>query len=433
MQPRRTALLSVLALTAALSACSTDDRRRVDAKREPGPRDALNIEATQPKVTATRPQRDAFAKASNALGFDLMKQVGAAPGNYVLSPASISMALSMAFAGAKTETAAQMRTALHLEGSLEDIAAGAGGTIQALEELPAPTTIRVANRLFGEQSSKFEAPFLALTREGFGAALVPVNFIGDPDAARLAINDWASYETEQRVTGLLPEGSVTPDTRLVLANAIYFLGTWATPFPERRTDDRPFTKSGGATADVKTMHLSERVRHVSKDGLSAIALAYEGAPLSMLLLLPDAPDGLPALEASLDAAKVEAVVGALSPKEVVMSIPRFELAPETSLSLTKILSALGMPLAFDGASADFSGMSTTARLKISDVFHKAFIKVSEKGTEAAAATGVVMAASASPAATPPLRFVADHPFLFLVRDDVTGAILFAGRVADPGH
>jgi serpin B len=214
---RRTALTAALATSLLLPSCTSNTV--ADGPEKP-PRENLHVEAPAhrpPPPSAA--QRVAVAKSSNALGVDLMKTVGRSPGNYVLSPMSISMALSMAFAGASGETEAEMRRVLHLEGSVAEIAAASGGYIQAMEELPAPLTLRIANRLFGERSAEFEPTFVGLTSEGFGAPLVRVDFLGAPDAARVAINDWAAYETEQHITGLLPEGAVTTDSRLVLANA----------------------------------------------------------------------------------------------------------------------------------------------------------------------------------------------------------------------
>lgn len=429
--PPGSALL-VLALASALGGCGS--KNESTPSKGPAPRDALHVEApTKPLEAPTREQRAAFAKSTNAFGIDLMKAVGATPGNYVLSPASVSAALTMTFAGARGETEAEMRRVLSLDGPVADVAASAGRTLQALEDLPAPITLRVANRLFGEQTITFEPAFLSLAKDTLGAPLVPVDFIGKPDAARLAINDWASFETDQRINDLLPDDAVTPATRLMLANAIYFLADWASPFKASNTKSEPFTTGDKSRADARMMHQTESARFVARDGFSALSLGYEGGSLSMMLILPDAIDGLPAVEASLDSTKIDAIARDQRSEEVIMAIPRFELSPPT-IPLSEVLRKLGMRSAFDGARADFSGMSTSTRLQITDVFHKAFIKVSEKGTEAAASTMVAAGlASASPVVNPPKRFVADHPFLFLIRDDAAGTILFAGRVDDPTH
>ena len=375
-----------------------------------------------------------LARGSNAFGLELYRNLRTSPGNLVFSPASITTALAMTWGGARGETAAQMKQVLRFEGSPSEVMQASGKLAAALQDPSRPIVFRIANRLFGEKSYRFEPAYLDATKAAFGAALEPVDFRRAAEAARVLINGWVEEKTEKRIRNLVPQGGVSRETRLVLVNAIYFLGDWEEPFKKQATGPRPFSVSQSQKKDVATMHAVEHFRFVAKDGLKAVELPYKGGSMSMLVLLPDAVDGLSALEASLSAERLDDIVKSLSPVRVFVALPKFEIDPPGSLPLGDVLQTLGMKAAFSPDKADFTGMANPPdpadRLFISQVFHKAFVRVDEKGTEAAAATAVVMErAAAMPQKTE--EFKADHPFLFFIRDNASGMILFMGRVADP--
>ncbi len=383
-----------------------------------------------------REEMSRLARSSNAFGLDLYRKLRTTPGNLVVSPASVTTALAMAWGGAKGETAAEMKNVLHFDGSPAEVTQSSGKLMAALTAPSRPIVFRIANRLFGEKSYRFEPAFLESTRAAYGAALEPVDFKGAPEGARALINGWVEGQTEKRIRDLVPPGGVKPLTRLALVNAIYFLGDWETPFKKEATRPMSFFVSATDKKDVATMHRLERLPFAQKEGLKALELPYKGGDLSMLVVLPDRIDGVRTLEESLTAAQLDAIVSSLAPTRVSVSLPKFEVDPPTSLALGDTLQAMGMALAFDPERADFTGIANPPdprdRLSISSVFHKAFVKVDEKGTEAAAATAVVMVAGT--AARPqenPVEFKADHPFLFFIRDNESGMVLFLGRVADP--
>ncbi|MDP3221115.1 MAG: serpin family protein, partial [Deltaproteobacteria bacterium] len=378
----------------------------------------------------------AAAQGLNRLGTDLYARLRSQAGNLAVAPGSIAIAFGMTEAGARGDTLEEMRRVLHsgLDATRQAAALGAlsarwnGG-------LGDGVTARTANRLFGHQRYAFEAPYVALTGSAFAAPLERVDFAG-ASAARARINGWVAEQTMDKIRDLLPDGAVNADTRLVLVNAMYLRAPWETPFPEHATRDEAFHVGGGAAGTpVPTMSLSGRLSYAQGAGFKAVELPYRGGQLAMDILLPDARDGLPALEAQLTSERIQATVDALSPSQVALRLPRFRVSTE-SLSLRGALTALGMNLPFDRNRADFTGManppSPADRLFISDAFHKVFVDVAEAGTEAAAATAVVMGRRGRlPPSAPPTPFVVDRPFVFIIRDLRTGAVLFLGRVLDP--
>ncbi|WP_394828255.1 serpin family protein [Pendulispora albinea] len=387
-----------------------------------------------PAPAATGDALARLAKDSNAFGFDLYQRVRAQKGNLVVSPASITTALSMAWGGAKGDTADQMKKALHFDGTQTEVMQAAGKLSSSLTDPSRPIKFRIANRLFGEKTYKFEPAYLETTKVNYGAPLEAVDFIKGFEPARARINGWVEDQTEKRIKNLIPPNALTKDTRLVLVNAIYFLGDWQSPFDKESTKPGPFQLTATSKKDVPTMHNELHVRYAEQNGVKAVELPYKGNNMSMLVVVPDKVDGLEPVEKSLDNAKLDGLVSALKSETVNVSLPKFEINPAESLSLGDRLKEMGMVLAFDRTRADFTGManppSPEDRLYISKVFHKAFIRVDEKGTEAAAATATVMMRATSM----PLKvvsFKADHPFLFFIRDNATGMILFSGRVADP--
>jgi serpin B len=375
-----------------------------------------------------------LAAASNAFGFDLWSRMRATPGNLALSPASISTALAMTWGGAKGDTAAEMKQTLRLTVDADAAMAGWGKLSAALQDRSRSLRLRIANRLFGEQTYKFEPAYLDRTKAAFGAPLEALDFAHAPEPARAHINKWVEDQTEQRIKDLLPPRSVTSDTRLVLVNAIYFLADWQEQFERQATIERPFSIAPGKTRPAKLMRREGRYRLAQAGGVSVLELPYVGGDAAMLVVLPDKVDGLEAVEKSLDAAKLTAWTQALADREVFVWLPRFVVDPPAAMELAKPLQALGMARAFDAGRADFTGIANPPkpndRLYIGAVFHKAFVKVDEKGTEAAAATAVMMPKGAG-MPPQPIEFKADHPFLFFIVDKASGLVLFMGRVAEP--
>lgn len=376
-----------------------------------------------------------FAKSNNAFAFDLYRQVAGAEPNLALSPFSLSTALTMTWAGAKTETETEMRSVLHLDGPRERVLTDAGKVnawVQGAGQTR-PFELKGVNRLFGEQTTTFETPFLNDTKRAFGAPLAPMDFKNAADTARGAINGWVEEHTNKRIKELIPGGALDASTRLVLVNAVYFLAEWATPFEKHATYGASFSTAAG-DKQVETMHAMDNFQLAEGDGVKALELAYKGDSLSMVLVLPNAKDGLATLERTLTPERLAGLRASMKSTLVRVSLPKFEIDPAQALGLGGALKQLGMPLAFEAGRADFTGIAKPAskaeELYISEVFHKAFVKVDEKGTEAAAASAVVMA-EAGAAIVANVEFTADHPFLFFIVDRQSGTILFMGRVADP--
>jgi serpin B len=387
-----------------------------------------------PRANATVDDAKAAAAAINDFGFDLHRRLSEKSGNLVFSPASVAIALGMARAGARGETAAQMDTVLRGVAS-DDHAAWLNGLDQALatrsgtfeddEGNAHELTLDIANAYFAQRDYAFEESFLEALASRFDAGMQLVDFIADAESARGLINEWAAEQTRGRIPEVLQPGDVTGDTRLALVNAIYLKAPWLRPFQVDQTTDEPFTKLDGSTVKVPTMHAST-ASCATGSGWGAFELPYIGNALSMLVIVPD---DLETYEASVDSAVIAAVTRAFEEQYAVpdITLPRFGF--ETREELPDILAALGMPDAFNPATADFSGMTTADKLFISKVIHQANISVDEKGTEAAAVTVVGMDTGGGPSEICTVH--ADRPFLFALRDRETGAILFLGRVVDP--
>jgi len=387
---------------------------------------AKRQEASEADVAAT-------VEGNNAFAFDLYAKLRGQEGNLVFSPYSISTALAMTYAGARGKTAGQMEKVLHFtlgQGKLHPAMAdlvddlntrGGDGKEGSAYELV------VANRLWGQKGYRFLDPFLALNRTYYGAGLEQVDFARATDAARKTINAWVEDKTRDKIKELLKPPHLTPLTRLVLTNAIYFKGNWMSQFKKERTKDAPFSVSPASKVAVPTMRQTEKFGYAEAEGLQVLELPYVGDELSMVILLPRKTDDLAEIEATLGAGRLKAWLSRLGKRKVQMFLPRFKI--EFGLDLKRALKSMGMPLAFDEHKADFSGMDGRIWLYIGAVIHQAYVDVNEEGTEAAAATAVVMEGRGMP--RPPPVFRADHPFLFLIRDGKTGSILFIGRVTDP--
>jgi serpin B len=384
----------------------------------------------------------ALAQASNAFASDLWQRLSTTPGNLAISPASLSIALAMTWGGAGGDTAQEMRRVLHVDADAKTAGKQWGSLVQALENPSRPLTLRIANRLFGEKHFSFSPAFIDETASTFGAALEPMDFLHAAIASSARINAWVEERTQHRIKNLLSPDAIGPGTRLVLVNAIYFLADWQQPFMPRSTVERPFHISAVQTKDVSTMHKNGSVRAAAVDGVKVLEMPYKsdlpdkGGDIAMLVILPNQVDGLAAVERKLSPATIDGWRKALARRtKSIVALPRFELNP-AALSLGDELVAMGMQSAFDPLRADFTGMVNSKdpqdRLYVSAIYHKAFIKVDEKGTEAAAATAMVMElATARADPEPVFEFRADHPFLFLIIDQSSGLILFMGRVSDP--
>jgi serpin B len=377
------------------------------------------------RLVADPSRAAAAAAALNAFGLDIYGRLAAAPGNVVMSPASIAIALSMTRAGARGTTAAEMDAVLHDLGA-EDLAdaasaldaalAARNGTFKDDSGADHQVTLRIANALFAQRDMALVAAFLDAMAARYGAGVWTLDFMTDPEAARVAINAWVAEQTEDRIEEILKPGQITGATRLAIANAIYLKAPWYYPFPKTETMAGTFTRMDGSTVQTPLMHLvSTQVTGAKGSGWVAAELPYVGRNVAMTLILPD---DLGAFESTFDAAALDEITGSLESALVDLTMPAFD-------------TALGMPTAFDPASADFSGMTTEERLHIGFVIHQANITVDEAGTEAAAATVVGMDTSGGgPNLEINLRL--DRPFLFVLRDVPTGAIVFMGRVDDPG-
>ncbi len=398
-----------------------------------GPTGITLAAAHVPRAAVSSADATAAAAAIDAFGLDLLR-VLARGNNTVVSPASIAIALAMAQAGAGGQTASQMNAVLHGAGSgsgaeinaLDQALAERNGTFTDAEGHDLTVALRVANAPFAQAGMALAPSYLDALASRFGAGLRLVDYRRDPEAARNLINAWVKSQTEGRIPRLLAPGILDTLTRLTLVNAIYLKAPWQVPFDAELTTPSPFTQTDGSTVAVPTMAGGgQQLRYAEGSGWKAVELPYAGGSLAMTIVVPD---DLAAFVQHLDATQFGQITGALATREVELWLPRFAIQAETDLAGT--LSALGMPLAFDSRLADFSGITAEERLHISAVVHQANISVDEKGTEAAAATAVVMAATAMPADSVMLRV--DRPFLFAVRDLPTGAILFLGQVADPG-
>ncbi len=373
-------------------------------------------------------------EGNNAFAVALYGQLRNQSGNLFFSPESVSTALAMTYAGARGETAAEMANTLHFTLPPNRLHPAMGALLAGLNAPHDGYQLRVANSLWAQKNYTFLGDFLKLTKTDYGAGFNQVDFKGATEAARLTINQWVEQKTNDKIKDLLQPGALKPDTRLVLTDAIYFKGDWQTAFDKKETRDEDFHLSPAQTIKAPLMHRAGGYNYFDGGRFQGLEISYKSGELSMIVLLPKEVDGLPALEGSLTASDLKQWFSQFRPvPKVIVTIPKFKLTKQFELQTT--LGAMGMPLAFERGTADFSGMTGNRELYISAVIHKAFIDVDEQGTEAAAATAVVMERALALAPDrnrpqPPV-FRADHPFLFMIRDNRSGSILFMGRVTDP--
>jgi len=389
---------------------------------------------TSPDVSTS--EQASLVEGNSAFAFELYQALKGEEGNLFYSPYSISLALAMTYAGANGDTAQQMAATLQfmleqdrlhpafnwLDAELASRGEGAEGKDGEGFRL------NIVNAIWGQKDYEFLTDFLDVLAENYGAGLRILDFITQTEKSRITINDWISDQTEGRIKDLIPQGAIDALTRLVLTNAIYFNAAWAYPFDEGMTADGPFYLLDGGQVIVPMMKQTESFGYTAGEGYQAVELQYDGDELSMVVLLPEAGK-FEAFEEGLQAQQVDTIISGLQLTEVALTMPQFEFDSEFSLKDT--LAGMGMPIAFSPGEADFSGMTANRELFISDVVHKAFVAVDEAGTEAAAATAVVVGTTAMPE-EPSVEVTIDRPFIFLIHDIETGAILFVGRVLNPG-
>jgi serpin B len=377
-----------------------------------------------------------LVEGNSAFAFELHQALRGKEGNLFYSPYSISLALAMTYAGARGETAKQMSDTLQflleqakLHPAFNWLSAELAGRGQGAQGKDGEGfRLNIVNAIWGQKDYEFLSDFLDILAENYGAGLRILDFMNEAEQSRLAINDWVSERTEGRIEDLIPPGAINELTRLVLTNAIYFNAAWKYPFDEGLTANGPFYLLDGRQVIVPMMRETESFGYGKGEGYQAVELPYDGGELSMVILLP-ASGNFEAFEAGLQAQEVSDIISGLRPTQVALTMPKFEFDSEFGLKDT--LADMGMPVAFSPDEADFSGMTGNSELFISDVIHKAFVAVDEAGTEAAAATAVIVGTTSMPT-EPPVEVTVDRPFIFLIRDIETGSILFVGRVLNPG-
>lgn len=407
-------------------------------------------------LAATLPPADKFrpaADAINGIGLELLAQGRSTPGNALLSPFSIQLAMAMAFAGADGSTREEMARILHFPAVAESIHPALAGLQHDLVKPDAPPTetpspsanrfalrptyaLQVANRLFADRTQEFRPAFLDFARDTYGAPIALLDIVNDPEAARLQINDWVGEQTRQRIKDLLPTGAVDRNTRLVLVNALYLKAPWAEAFPVHNTQPRPFHRPNSPSVEVPTLFRKASFGYAQRAGYRVITIPYAAGNLQFVVVLPDATNGLASVEQKLTSADL-AGFASLGRAELELYLPKLKLTPPAR-KLGDAFQKLGMRLAFDvpPQSANFDRMAVRKPddyLFISEIYHKTFLELDESGTEAAAATGVLMARATSLPLNPPIPIVVrvDHPFLFAIQHRTSRACLFLGRVENP--
>ena len=391
---------------------------------------------TQPTTTTSLnadEQHQLLAEGNSDFAFALYRQLKDGDGNLFYSPYSISSVMAMVYAGANGDTETEIRNALnfnlpemYLHSSfqwLQEQLASRQETIGDFEP-DEMFKLHVVNDIWGQKDYRYLQDFLDTLEQDYGAGLREMDFIDAPEEARQIINDYISEQTEDRINDLIPSGAIDAMTRLVLTNAIYFNATWFYAFSENATAPADFHLLNGSNKTVDMMHQTSRFNYITGDDYQAIEMLYRGNQTSMVVILPE--DGKFAeLEDKLDTGLLTDILNDMQMQEVKLSLPKFEF--ESEFSLNDALAALGMPGAFT-ASADFSGITDQEALWISKVIHKSFVSVDEEGTEAAAASAVIMLGSAP---LEPEIMTVDRPFIFLIRDIPTNTVLFLGRVMEP--
>ncbi len=394
------------------------------------------LQSDKPRNTSPATDKADLASlvdANSAFSFDMYRMLRSTDGNIFYSPYSISLALAMTYAGARGDTEKQMASALHfllpqdrLHPAFNDLDLTLASRGQGAKGKDGKGfRLNIVNAIWGQKGFGFLSPFLDVLAENYGAGLRILDYMKDPEQARQTINNWVNEQTEEKIKDLVPQGAIDTLTRLVLTNAIYFNAAWKYPFNKYATTNGEFNLLNGNRVTVPLMQQTESFGYAKGNGYQAVELPYDGSELSMVVLVPE-PGQFNSFESSLSSQKVGSIIQQIKSREVVLSMPKFKY--ESSFGLKKALTDLGMGVAFT-TGADFSGMDGKKDLFIQDVLHKAFVSVDEAGTEAAAATAVIIGVTSVPAETIELKI--DRPFIFLIRDIGTGTILFIGRVVNP--
>lgn len=383
------------------------------------------------------------AKNNSQFAFDLYNQIKGEPGNLFYSPYSISVALAMTYAGTDTTSEQQIADVFHFTQG-QDITHRAFSALDLqLNTQPDNIkpedrfTLNVVNSIWGEKSWTFLDPFLDTLAKYYGAGLRLVDFAGNPEASRIVINDWVKTMTKNKIPELIAKGMVDDSTVMVLVNAIYFKAKWMEQFEKDATQPGDFNKLDGSKVSAPMMSNFQSLKYVDEDGWSAVEIPYKDPRLSMVIILPD-KGNFENFENSLDWTIAEKLPGYIEnpadttpvgeSKGVQLTMPKFEY--DATLDMADFLKAMGMPDPFEPGIADFSRMDGSHDLYIQWIIHKAYVKVDEEGTEAAAATGVGVGFTSAPLIE--VDFKVDRPFLFVIRDNrASGSILFVGRVLDP--
>jgi serpin B len=369
---------------------------------------------------------------NNAFALDMYNTLRSENGNLILSPYSISLALAMTYAGARGETEAQMAQTLHFSPQNE-LHPSFNALDLALEKEPInldkdqePLQLKIANAVWAEQTFTFLPEFLDTIAVNYGAGVSLADFLNKPNNERVTINNWVSDQTEDKINDLLPDGSITPDTRMVLVNAIYFKADWLDQFDANDTSDLPFNLLDGTQVNAPMMGQAMSIPYTQENGYTAIEIPYAGETAAMDIIVPDAGK-YEDIESTLTNDTFNKIIGDMKETTLMLHLPKFKF--ESPFALSDALSQLGMVDAFDASKADFSGMTGQKDLFIGNVIHKAFVAVDEEGTEAAAATAVVMEFASARMYN--VNLLIDRPFIFVIRDTMNGQILFIGRVLNP--
>jgi len=378
-----------------------------------------------------------LVEGNTAFALDLYARLSGTPGNLFFSPYSISTCLAMTYAGARSNTETQMSRVLHFSNDQPRLHSSFGELQRQLDDAAKQKGIQldIANALWAQKGHHFLPAFMKIAQDDYQANVNQADFMtsdASADAVRREINRWVAQKTRDKIQDILSPGDINKDVKLVLANAIYFKGAWASPFEKAATTTQPFHLSTNSQADALLMHHVANVSYAGNGDFQAVELLYSGDELSMVILLPRKIDALGQMENQLNPAFLARLLAQMKKQNVDIFLPRFKL--ESRFELNDTLAEMGMPNAFNPLNADFSGINGIRQdLSIFGVYHKAWAEVAEEGTEAAAATAVVLgdSAVAKPPPRPPV-FRADHPFIFLIRDTRSGSLLFAGRLADPG-
>lgn len=369
--------------------------------------------------------------ANNQFALDLYSELRKGEGNVFFSPYSISTALAMTYEGARGTTADEMQSVFHFPTDSAVRRPSFAAMHNRINKADSKYKLSVANALWAQNDYKLLSEYMNVVQQYYAGRATNVDFENATEEARQTINKWVESKTNNKIKDLFPNGSLNAMTRLVLTNAAYFKGTWAKQFKKNQTQDANFRVNTAATVKVPMMQQAgeeAKFKYAETNDVQVLEMPYEGDTLSMMILLPKS-DTLSSLESSLSPATINDWKSKLYKRRVDVFMPKFTF--DTKYSMNETLAKMGMPTAFTDA-ADFSGMDGTKSLSIQNVVHQAFVDVSEEGTEAAAATGVSVGATAVAMPQPVPIFRADHPFIFAIQDDSDGNILFLGRVSNPG-